>query len=96
MSAEWWALDALVEEYKQHQRRTRGLRERTLDGYERLVRLFVRAVLGEDPVDPSRLNSGDVGRVRRGDARAVLAVLDEGRAHRVALVLSLPAVRGSL
>jgi integrase/recombinase XerD len=60
MSVEWWALDALVEEYKQHQRRTRGLRERTLDGYERLVRLFVRAALGEDPVDPSRLSSTDV------------------------------------
>jgi hypothetical protein len=47
MSVEPWTLDALVEEYKQHQRRTRGLRERTLDGYERLVRLFVRAALGE-------------------------------------------------
>jgi integrase/recombinase XerD len=60
MSVEPWTLDALVEEYKQHQRRTRGLRERTLDGYERLVRLFVRAALGEDPIDPSRLSGGDV------------------------------------
>jgi integrase/recombinase XerD len=60
MSAEWWTLDALVEEYKQHQRRTRGLREQTLDGYERLVRMFVRAALGEDPIDPSRLTNGDV------------------------------------
>ena len=25
-----WTLDALVEAYKQHQRRTRGLREQTL------------------------------------------------------------------
>lgn len=60
MSVESWTLDALVEEYKQHQRRTRGLRERTLIGYERLVRSFVRAALGEDPIDPSRLSSGDV------------------------------------
>lgn len=60
MSVELWTLDALVEEYRQHQRRTRGLREATLDGYERLVRLFVRAALGEDPVAPSRLCSGDV------------------------------------
>jgi site-specific recombinase XerD len=60
MSVESWTLDALVEEYKQHQRRTRGLRERTLDGYERLVRSFVRVALGEDPIDLSRLSSGDV------------------------------------
>jgi len=60
MSVESWTLDVLVEAYKQHQRRTRGLREGTLDGYERLVRRFVRATLGEDPIDPSRLRSGDV------------------------------------
>jgi integrase/recombinase XerD len=60
MSVEPWTLDALVEAYRQHQRRTRGLRERTLDGYERLVRMFVRAALGEDPIDPSRLCTGDV------------------------------------
>ncbi len=45
MSVELWTLDALVEAYKQHQRRTRGLREQTLRGYERLVRLFVCAAL---------------------------------------------------
>lgn len=60
MLVQAWTLDALVEEYKQHQRRTRGLREQTLDGYERLVRSFVRAALGEDPIDLSRLGSGDV------------------------------------
>jgi hypothetical protein len=38
MSVEPWTLDALVEAYRQHQRSTRGLRERTLDGYARLVR----------------------------------------------------------
>lgn len=57
---ESWALDALVEEYRRDQRRTRGLREQTLDGYERLVRMFVRSALGEDPIDPSRLGSRDV------------------------------------
>jgi integrase/recombinase XerD len=60
MSAQLWTLDALVEVYRQDQRRTRGLREQTLDGYERLVRLFVRAALGEDPIDPSGLSGGDV------------------------------------
>jgi integrase/recombinase XerD len=60
MSVEPWTLDALVEAYRQHQRRTRGLRERTLDGYERLVRMFVGAALGDDPIDPSCLCTGDV------------------------------------
>ena len=53
-------LDALVEAYKHHQRRTRGLRDRTLEGYERLARLFVRAALGDDPIDPTRLSPSDV------------------------------------
>jgi site-specific recombinase XerD len=60
MSVESWSVDRLVEEYKQHQRSTRGLREQTLVGYERLVRRFVAAALGEDPIDPSRLSAGDV------------------------------------
>ena len=34
-----WTLDTLIEEYKQHQLRTRGLREITLQNYERFVRL---------------------------------------------------------
>jgi integrase/recombinase XerD len=48
-----WTLDTLVERYRQYQRRTRGLRDQTLDGYERFVRLFVRKVLGGDPIDPT-------------------------------------------
>ncbi|MBV9337283.1 MAG: site-specific integrase [Solirubrobacterales bacterium] len=60
MSVESWALEGLLEEYKQHQRRTRGLRERTLDGYARLVWMFVRATLGEAPIDLSRLGPRDV------------------------------------
>jgi site-specific recombinase XerD len=55
-----WTLDALIEAYRQHQHRMRGLRERTLDGYERLVRPFVRAALGADPIDPTCLTPSDV------------------------------------
>ena len=55
-----WTLDALLEAYRQHQRRTRGLRDQTLHGYERLARLLVRVALGDDPIDPTRLNPGDV------------------------------------
>ncbi|MHC4709892.1 MAG: tyrosine-type recombinase/integrase [Planctomycetota bacterium] len=55
-----WTLDALIGAYKQHLRRTRGLREQTLHGYERLVRLFVRSALGADPIDPTRFSPCDV------------------------------------
>ena len=55
-----WTLDALLESYRQHQRRTRGLRDQTLHGYERLARMLVRVALGDDPIDPTRLNPGDV------------------------------------
>lgn len=60
MSVELWSLDLLVEAYKQHQQRTRGLREQTLRGYERLVRRFVRAALGDDPIDPARIRGANV------------------------------------
>lgn len=53
-------LDTLIEAYTLHYRRTRGLRARTLHEYGRLVRLLVRAVLGEDPVDPTRIRPSDV------------------------------------
>lgn len=53
-------LGALVEAYKQHQRRTRGLREPTLHGYESFVRPFVRGALGPDPIDITRLSPSDV------------------------------------
>ena len=57
---DYWTLDALIEAYCQHQRRTRGLRDQTLRGYERLGRLLVRVALGDDPIDPTRLNPTDV------------------------------------
>ena len=55
-----WTLDGLIEAYESHQRRTRGLRASTLHHYQRLVRRFVRAALGDDPIDPSRLRPSDV------------------------------------
>lgn len=54
------SLDTLIEAYKQHQRRVRGLRDGTVQGYERLVRLFARASLGDDPINPARLLPSDV------------------------------------
>ena len=55
-----WTLDALVEAFEQHLRRTRGLRERTVQGYSGHVRLLIRHALGEDPVNVSRLGPSDV------------------------------------
>jgi len=52
-----WTLDSLVDAYKQHQRRVRGLREPTLHGYEQLIRPFLRFSLGSDPLDPRSLTS---------------------------------------
>lgn len=60
MVQELWSLDTLVEAYKQHQRGARGLREQTLHGYEKFVRLLVRAALGDDPIDLARLSPSDV------------------------------------
>lgn len=55
-----WTLDALIESYTQHYRRTRGLRDRTLRGYGSFVRLLVRALLGNDPIDLTRFHPSDV------------------------------------
>lgn len=54
------SLDSVVEEYRQYQLRTRGLREQTLDSYERVVRLLLRESLGDDPIDPTRIRPSDV------------------------------------
>jgi len=48
-----WTLDALVDAYTQHCRRTRGLRDRTLREYGSFARLFVGAALGDGPIDPT-------------------------------------------
>ena len=55
-----WTLDALIEAFEQHQRRTRGLRDTTLHGYAPLVRGLIREALGDDPIDVRRLSPSDV------------------------------------
>jgi len=55
-----WTLDALIEAFEQHQRRTRGLRDQTLYGYARLARGLIRETLGDDPIDVRRLGPSDV------------------------------------
>ena len=70
-------LDAVIEAYTQHSRRVRGLRDRTLRSYADVSRLFVRATLGDDPVDPRRLSPADVMTVCRLVERPVLSPLDE-------------------
>lgn len=53
-------LGDLFEAYERHQQRTSGLRPRTLQGYLYFTRQFLRATLGEDPIDVTRLNPTDV------------------------------------
>lgn len=53
-------LDALIEAYRQHHRRLRGLRDRTLHGYAHFVHVFVRSALGDDPIDPTLLRPVNV------------------------------------
>ena len=55
-----WTVDHLVDAYTHHQRRTRGLRPQTLRNRAWLARMLVRAALGADPIDPSRLTPADV------------------------------------
>lgn len=55
-----WTLDALVAAYERHLRDAHGLRESSVQRYELHVRRFVRAVLGEDPVDVARLGPSGV------------------------------------
>lgn len=60
MVPEFTTLDALVEAFDAFQRRTRGLRPRTLLGRSALIRIFVRDVLGNDPIDVRRIVPSDV------------------------------------
>ena len=55
-----WTVDRLVDAYTHHQRRTRGLRPGTLRNYALFARKLVRAALGTDPIDPSRLTPAAV------------------------------------
>jgi integrase/recombinase XerD len=55
-----WALDALVGRFEEHLRRVRGASQQTLPGYVRYVRQFLRAVLGDGPIDVGRIVAPDV------------------------------------
>ena len=55
-----WTVDRLVDEYTHHQRRTRGLRPHTVRYRAWFARKLVRAALGTDPIDPSRLTPAAV------------------------------------
>ena len=55
-----WTVDRLVDAYTHHQRRTRGLRPDTLRNRAWFARKLVRAALGTDPIDPSRLTPAAV------------------------------------
>ena len=68
-----WTLDSLVEAYKQHQRRVRGLRERTLQGYEQVIRPFLQFSFGDDPLDPRALTPHGCGVVRHFAEGPILA-----------------------
>jgi len=56
-------LDTVIQAYKWHQKRVKGLREQTVRGYERLLRRFLRASLGDDPLDLGNLRPCDVTEV---------------------------------
>ena len=55
-----WSLDALIEGFEQHQRRTRGLRDQTVHLYSGLARGLIREVLGDDPIDVRHLGPSEV------------------------------------
>lgn len=55
-----WGIDSLVTAFERHLRRTRGTSDRTLRGYSRYVRLFLRSVFDDGHVDPGRLDTPDV------------------------------------
>ena len=55
-----FVLGVLLDAYAEHQQRTRGLRPQTLEIHRECVGQFVRAVLGADPVDVSRLRPQDI------------------------------------
>lgn len=55
-----WTVDRLVDAYTHHQRRTLGWRPHTLRNRAWFARKLVRAALGADPIDPSRLTPADV------------------------------------
>ena len=99
-----WTLDRLVEAYTQHQQRTRGLRPQTLRSRARLVRMLVRAALGEDPVESARLAAalstlglrpGEVADLRLDDIDWRGGTIEvRTRKNRRGALLPLPCVVG--
>lgn len=57
---EVWTLQALFGAYERYQRRTRGLKPRTVRGYWHFVRLLLLRVFGEDLIDIQRLTAAAV------------------------------------
>ena len=53
-------LDEILEAYERYQKHVHGLRPRTIQGYQFMTRKFIRATLGEDPIDVSRLRPADI------------------------------------
>ncbi|MFT5431146.1 MAG: site-specific recombinase XerD [Myxococcota bacterium] len=52
----------LIDRFAKYQRRTRGLRDRTLEGYSHIVRLLLRDVFGEKQIEIGTLDSAEVSR----------------------------------
>ena len=50
----------VVDAFVAYQRRTRGLRDRTLQGYARIAHLLIRDALGDDPIDVGALRPCNV------------------------------------
>lgn len=83
MSSCKYSLVTLIDAYEQHLRRVKGIRDSTVQGYERLVRLFLRASLGEDPINPLSLHPHEVtqfftsmrGRFSAGSMKTVRTAL---------------------
>ena len=91
-----WTVDLLVDAHTHHQRRTRGLRPQTLRNRAWLVWMLVRARSwhGSDRSQPSY--TGRRGGVHHVVTAPVLPCVDADRAVIIAVLLSVPALRGIL
>jgi hypothetical protein len=89
-----WTLDALVEAFEQHLRRTRELRDQTQHGYASLVRLMIREALGDDPIDLRRFGASYVLGFVRGVAGRFSPRSMKAVRHGAAVVLPLLRTEG--
>jgi len=90
------SLDDLIEAYKQHQRRARGLRDVTVHGYERSRAPFLPSNPRRRPHRHHKAQSRRRSAVCRLDEGPVLCLFDEDRGHGVAVVLFVPADGGTM